>query len=66
MPFEVADSHPVRGDRQRSSGHLAVLAWSTARVGGAAQASWERLTEITSGRTSCQQGLVATCKDLGR
>jgi hypothetical protein len=28
-----------------------------------AQASWERLTEITSGRTSCQQGLAATCKD---
>jgi hypothetical protein len=31
-----------------------------------AQASWERLAEITSGRTSFQQGLAATCKDLGR
>ena len=28
-----------------------------------AQASWERLAEITSGRTSSQQGLAATCKD---
>jgi hypothetical protein len=31
-----------------------------------AQASWERLAEITSGRTSCQQGFAATCKDLGK
>ena len=29
-----------------------------------AQASWERLAEITSGRASLQQGLVATCKDF--
>jgi hypothetical protein len=28
-----------------------------------AQASRERLAEITSGRTYCQQGPVATCKD---
>ena len=28
-----------------------------------AQASWERLAEITSGRAYCQQGPVATCKD---
>jgi hypothetical protein len=28
-----------------------------------AQASWERLAEITSGRTGFQQGLAATCKD---
>ncbi len=28
-----------------------------------AQASWEGLAEITSGRTRWQQGLVATCKD---
>jgi hypothetical protein len=26
-----------------------------------AQASWERLAEITSGRSLWQQGLVATC-----
>jgi hypothetical protein len=31
-----------------------------------AQASWERLAEITSGRTGFQQGFAATCKDLGR
>jgi hypothetical protein len=29
-----------------------------------AQASWERLAEVTSGRISSQQGLAATCKDL--
>ena len=28
-----------------------------------AQASWERLAEITSGRSRWQQGLVATCED---
>ncbi len=28
-----------------------------------AQASWERLAEITSRRTMTQQGLAATCKD---
>ena len=28
-----------------------------------AQASWEGLAEITSGRTRWQQGLVATCQD---
>ena len=28
-----------------------------------AQASWERLAEITSGRTGSQQGFAATCKD---
>src|ERR1700736_832186 len=28
-----------------------------------AQASWERLAEITSGRTGFQQGFAATCKD---
>jgi hypothetical protein len=31
-----------------------------------AQASWERLAEIKSGRTRFQQRLAATCKDLGR
>ena len=31
-----------------------------------AQASWERLAEITSGRTNYQQGLTATCKDHRR
>ena len=31
-----------------------------------AQASWERLAEVMSGRTSCQQGLAATCKDHGK
>jgi hypothetical protein len=31
-----------------------------------AQASWERLAEVTSGRISSQQGLAATCKDLGK
>jgi len=30
-----------------------------------AQASWERLAEVTSGRISSPQGLAATCKDLG-
>jgi hypothetical protein len=33
-------------------------------TGSMAQASWERLAEITSGRTSFQQGLAATCQDL--
>ena len=28
-----------------------------------AQASWERLAEITSGRAITQQGLAATCED---
>ena len=28
-----------------------------------AQASWERFSELTSGRARWQQGLVATCKD---
>ena len=28
-----------------------------------AQASWERLAEITSGKANSQQGLAATCKD---
>src|SRR5882672_10334224 len=28
-----------------------------------AQASWERLAEITSGKAIAQQGLAATCKD---
>ena len=28
-----------------------------------AQASWDRLAEITSGKTTSQQGLAATCKD---
>lgn len=31
-----------------------------------AQASWERLAEVTSGRISAQQGLAATCQDLGK
>ena len=31
-----------------------------------AQASWERLAEVTSGRSSSQQGLAATCKDHGK
>jgi len=35
-------------------------------AGSMAQASWERLAEITSGRTRFQQRLAATCKDLGR
>jgi hypothetical protein len=29
-----------------------------------AQASWERLAEVTSGRIGSQQGLAATCQDL--
>jgi len=36
MPFEVVLGHPDTsnaGVRQRSSGHLAVLVWSTAEVG---------------------------------
>jgi len=37
---------------------------STLRPAGIrAQASWERLAEITSGRAITQQGLAATCKD---
>jgi hypothetical protein len=37
---------------------------STLRPAGIkAQASWERLAEITSGKTTFQQGLAATCKD---
>jgi hypothetical protein len=28
-----------------------------------AQASWDRLAEITSGKTTSQQGLAATCTD---
>jgi len=29
-----------------------------------AQASWERLADLTSGRTGFQQGLAATWQDL--
>jgi hypothetical protein len=32
-------------------------------AGVRAQAAQERFAEITSGRSWCQQGLVATCKD---
>ena len=37
---------------------------STQRPAGImAQASWDRLAEITSGKAIAQQGLAATCKD---